>query len=260
MCRLLGASLSAEAAFERSWLDAFARLAETGIVSAGSLPGHQDGWGLAGMVDGAPRIFGRRAGSILGNPDGLEQATGALLLARPPSVMAHLRKASPGLAVSDRNAHPFCIARTLFCHNGSIRQPDRLPVADPGVIQGSTDSERWFAFLMEHTPAGSDDDFTGALADALRASRTLTEASSWTCLLARGGRLYAYREAREASYDPEDEPAGECLRTHTLWLAPVAGGMICCSEPLTGIGPWSGMANRELVVLEHGMVQSRHRV
>ncbi len=261
MCRLLGVSLPVGAAAEPGWLDAFAGLADTGIVSPGSTPGHRDGWGVAGMADGVPVVVDRERGSILADPARYATARDAALARRLDPLIVHLRKASPGLAVTRDNAHPFRIGGALFAHNGSLRHPGRLPVRDPDVIGGTTDSERWFAFLMEAAAAAPPAGFSGALADAVRAARTYTDASSWTFLLARGARLYAYREAREDAYPPEDEPPGECLRTHGLSLAPVAGVCVACSEPLPApAGPWEPVANREMVVLEHGRIVERLRL
>lgn len=261
MCRLLGASLAPGAPPAWSWLEPFSRLADSGIVSTGSEPGHRDGWGIAGIVAGDATVLARHPGSMLADPDALGSARRALDRTPPNPVIAHLRKASPGLAVCEANTHPFRIGDALFCHNGSIRHPERLPVTDGRVVRGSTDSERWFAFLMERVDRAPRERFADALAGAIRESRGITEASSWTFLLARGDRLYAYREASAAGYAPDDEPGAETLRTHTLFVSALPAAFLCCSEPLGGIAAaWQPLANRELVVVEHGSVVSRARV
>lgn len=252
MCRLLGSSVAEPADVRADWLDAFARLADTGIVSPGSPPGHRDGWGVAGMVDGHPAILARRTGSINTDADALAAVRRALDVRRPEPVIAHLRKASPGLAVSLANTHPFLIGDALFCHNGSIRDAAALPVGDPAVMAGTTDSERWLAFLLEHAGAAVGEAFTGALADAIRASRALSAATAWNFLLTRGPCLFIYRDAH-----------GRDPGVHTLHLSTAPGRVLCCSEPLAGGptgAPWEPLANRELVVVERGAVTGRQIV
>jgi ergothioneine biosynthesis protein EgtC len=74
-----------------------------------------------------------------------------------PCVMAHVRAASEGMAVSEANCHPFQHERYLFMHNGHIgafRSIRRALLAQLGeeafdVIHGSTDSEHLFAAFID---------------------------------------------------------------------------------------------------------------
>jgi len=74
-----------------------------------------------------------------------------------PCVMAHVRAASEGMAVSEANCHPFQHDRYLFMHNGhigSFRSIRRTLLAQLGeeafdVIHGSTDSEHLFAAFID---------------------------------------------------------------------------------------------------------------
>jgi len=252
MCRLLGASFRGPGSPARGWLDAFADLADTGIVSAGSAPGHRDGWGIGGIVDGTAVRFARHEGSMRADPARVDAAWRAIASRHPEPWIAHLRKASPGLAVSEANTHPFWIGDALFCHNGSIRHPARLPLHDPSVLGGTTDSERWFAFLLEQCGPVPPDRFVDALAEVVRASRTLTSASAWNFLLARGPRLYVYHDS------PEDPAA------HELLLGTAGDLTLACSEPLAPAGVaaphWESLAQRELAVLERGVVVLRRLV
>ena len=208
MCRLFGSSVATPAAFHGDWLMEFSLLADTGIVSAGSPPGHRDGWGVAGVVDGSPTVLARQTGSIRADPGVLDATRRILERVHPDPVLAHLRKASPGLAVSLANTHPFLAGDTLFCHNGSIHDAARLPLRDPAVLRGTTDSERWMAFMLEQAGTAAGDAFTDALAGAIRDARALTAATAWNFLLIRGRRLFAYRDSH--SRDPG---------VHTLSLA-----------------------------------------
>jgi predicted glutamine amidotransferase len=90
-------------------------------------------------------------------------------------VFAHVRAASPGLAVQENNSHPFQHGRFLFMHNGtvkgfrSIRRPLQQSLPDWAweSIQGTTDSEHAFALLLAELGEPEADRTTGELRDAL---------------------------------------------------------------------------------------------
>lgn len=73
--------------------------------------------------------------------------------------IAHVRYAS-GSPVSLENTHPFEQDGRLFAHNGVIRGLDELEAElgdDRGLVQGQTDSERFFALVTrEIGRAGGD--------------------------------------------------------------------------------------------------------
>ena len=83
-----------------------------------------------------------------------------------PCVMAHVRAASPGMAVMEANCHPFQHDRYLFMHNGhvgSFRSIRRALLAGLGeeafdVIRGSTDSEHLFAMFVDELASASFED------------------------------------------------------------------------------------------------------
>jgi ergothioneine biosynthesis protein EgtC len=91
-----------------------------------------------------------------------------------PCVMAHVRAASPGMAVTEANCHPFHHDRFLFMHNGSIgsfRGIRRQLLASLGeegfdAIRGTTDSEHLFAVFIDELRAAPLED-EHALANAL---------------------------------------------------------------------------------------------
>jgi predicted glutamine amidotransferase len=78
-----------------------------------------------------------------------------------PVGIAHLRWASPGLAVELRNAHPFSWGRAAFAHNGGIYPLERIGelLSDEwrGRLTGTTDSEHYFlAVAAEVARTGGD--------------------------------------------------------------------------------------------------------
>lgn len=76
---------------------------------------------------------------------------------RSGHVFAHIRGASPGMAVQESNCHPFSFGPFLFMHNGSVEHFARLRrrlqqgLSDRAfeVIQGTTDSEHAFAVFLD---------------------------------------------------------------------------------------------------------------
>ncbi|HWD64660.1 MAG TPA: class II glutamine amidotransferase, partial [Solirubrobacteraceae bacterium] len=77
---------------------------------------------------------------------------------RSRTFVAHIRYASNG-AVELKNTHPFEQEGRLFAHNGVIGDVDRLD-AELGdarsLVQGDTDSERFFALITRETQASGD--------------------------------------------------------------------------------------------------------
>lgn len=86
------------------------------------------------------------------------------LKVRATCLFAHVRAASPGMAVTEANVHPFSYDRFMWMHNGvsagfhQIRRPLRESLKDEfyDMIQGTTDSEHAFALFLNNlrTPFG----------------------------------------------------------------------------------------------------------
>ena len=78
---------------------------------------------------------------------------------RSRTFVAHVRYASTGGLVL-QNTHPFCQHDRLFAHNGVIQGLDRLDAElgrDRALVEGATDSERFFALITrEIDRAGGD--------------------------------------------------------------------------------------------------------
>jgi predicted glutamine amidotransferase len=75
---------------------------------------------------------------------------------RASLLFAHVRAASPGMAVTDANVHPFSYDRFMWMHNGfvadfhRIKRKLRAALKDEfyNMIQGTTDSEHAFALFL----------------------------------------------------------------------------------------------------------------
>jgi len=73
-------------------------------------------------------------------------------------LFAHVRAATPGMAVTETNVHPFSYDRFMWMHNGSVagfhqikrRLRENLKDEFYDMIQGTTDSEHAFALFLNH--------------------------------------------------------------------------------------------------------------
>lgn len=84
---------------------------------------------------------------------------------RASHVFAHVRAASPGMAVMEANVHPFAYDRFMWMHNGAvadfhkIRRKLREGLRDEfyDMIAGTTDSEHAFALFLNNLHASFGD-------------------------------------------------------------------------------------------------------
>jgi predicted glutamine amidotransferase len=94
---------------------------------------------------------------------------------RSQCVMAHVRAASPGLAVTETNCHPFTVGRFSFMHNGMlagfhrIRRALLTKLSDDAfhAVEGSTDSELLFGLFLDAYRSSKEADPLDAMGDAL---------------------------------------------------------------------------------------------
>ena len=160
---------------------------------------HADGWGMAALGGGEIRVAKapRRAGDDPDYERLAHQPLGDLGL-------VHLRWATPGLPVLDRNSHPFRYGDFAMAHNGAIHPQDRLPQMLPPQwerrLSGSTDSERYFLHIM-HRLEARDGDMIAAIADTVRHIRANYAPNSLNAILLAPGTLYAI-----SWHDPERIP------------------------------------------------------
>jgi predicted glutamine amidotransferase len=180
---------------------------------------------------------------------------------RATCVFAHVRAASPGMAVTDANVHPFAYDRFMWMHNGGvsgfhrIKRPLRESLKDEfyDMIQGTTDSEHAFAVFLNclRTPFGetSDEEMRRALVETISRldewtqSAGITEPSFYNFAVTDGRSTVVSRYASGASVKGnslhysrgqrfECQPDGIC-DMHSVMRTQKAAAVIVASEKLT---------------------------
>ena len=208
MCRLLGYcsrdSASVVELISEPGLEAFTALSRW----------HGDGWGMAARDDASLQVA-KSPHRASDDPDYQRLAKERL----GDTGLVHLRWATPGLAVQDRNSHPFTRDGFAMAHNGAIHPQSRLPELLPPQweqqLSGSTDSERYFLHILSGLAANGGDVITAVAGTVARIRRDYLPNSLNAILLAPDA-LYAiswhdperipYASIRERG-SPED-PAG----------------------------------------------------
>jgi glutamine amidotransferase len=159
---------------------------------------HPDGWGIAVGQHGNGWTVHR---SLMRAADDHEFHYSSSH-AKGDIIVAHVRQKTRG-DVTLENTHPFESSPWVFTHNGTVNNLDYLEAnISPerrAKIQGETDSERLFAFLMTRldAPAKSTAVSRQAFDRELRAATceldTLTDFGTASFLLSDGDVLYAHR-------------------------------------------------------------------
>jgi predicted glutamine amidotransferase len=187
---------------------------------------HADGWGAAFRVDGDWRI--ERSTSCAARCTTYERL--AAIEARV--VVAHIRKATVG-ALSLANTHPFRRGDFVFAHNGTVHAIDALVARTApeqlACLDGDTDSERLFAFVMTYVADAGD--VERGVIRAVNALHALGDIGSASFLLSCGARLYAHRLGR------------------TLYTSIRGDAAIVASQCLDE-GAWVEVPERAVVILD----------
>lgn len=210
---------------------------------------HSDGWGIALGQRGEGWTTRR---SLLRAVDDDEfhefasQAQGDLMV-------AHVRQKTCG-RVAAQNTHPFESGPWVFAHNGTVKDVEYLATHTSlerrAKIQGETDSERLFAYLMTKLDEahGSVDCSYGRIEQTLRkATRELELVPNFgeaSFLLSDGNALYAH-QLRAPLYllqRPALRERGEEPRNPSVAVA---------SEPTTD-DVWTPLQNGDLIRIARG--------
>lgn len=184
---------------------------------------HADGWGVATEAQGWSVHRSTDCAARCSRFDAVVESLQARL------VIAHVRKKTVG-ETSIVNTHPFRRGRFVFAHNGTVSTGTlRSSSARLGEIEGTTDSERLFAFLLTHIDEARD--IERGVTTATRELRSMPTLGQASFLLSCGERLFAYRLGR------------------ALYTMSRDGATFVASEPLTGEA-WQEISDGRLLVID----------
>lgn len=253
MCRLLGYC-------SRGSASAASLLTEQGLRAFTALSAfHSDGWGMAWYHAGGPEVHTstRRAAD---EPDYDRLAHRAL----GDIGLVHLRWATPGLALGPRNCHPFRYGRYTLAHNGAIHPQSKLGEILPAEwerrLHGTTDSERYFLYLMWRLERRGGD-MAAAIADTQASIGSRYAVNSLNAILLSPDRMYAI-----SWHDPARIPEAELRRRglantpaeiagyfHLAYRA-TADAVVVASSGWPQPG-WTVLANQSVLVVERATLE-----
>lgn len=201
MCRLITFQ-NIEPLKAKLYFDWFRLLAENGNVPQGYAPGHEDGWGIGGYKNGKMDYFKKEANSALQGQE-YDKIVSNIVSGQSDLIVGHLRKSSVG-NVSFNNTHPFIFEDFVFCHNGTIFKSENIKLDSyyESLIQGTTDSERFFMLIMQYMASRKDEKVTPSLIreSLMAAVKFLRENFDYAALnfiFTNGKYTWALREINE---------------------------------------------------------------
>jgi glutamine amidotransferase len=174
--------------------------------------------------------------------------------------VAHIRYATTG-AIASQNTHPFEQRGRLFAHNGVIGETDVLD-AELGdaraLVEGETDSERFFALITRHIDAGAD--VGSAIAAAAGWVAAKLPVLALNCILITPTELWALRYPDTHGLYVLERAAGghrggehldhrgapNELRVHSASLAEHRA-VVVASEPMDDDPGWRLLGSGELL-------------
>jgi predicted glutamine amidotransferase len=207
-----------------------------------------DGSGI-GFFDsaGAP-VLDKQAEPAFSDEEFIHEAREA----ESTTFVAHVRWASTGGRTLE-NTHPFAMRGRIMAHNGGFGELPRLEEqlgSYASLVLGDTDSERYFALIIQQTEAHGGDVGAGITAAAGWIAAHLP-VSSLNTIVAAPGELWALRYPAEHALHILERPAGAGLHVRSATSsvhAPAAGrSVVVASEELDGETGWRMLAPGELV-------------
>lgn len=258
MCRLFGMSAGMRLARATFWL--------LGAPDSLSEQSHRepDGTGLGWFDAGGSPQVSKQPLAAYEDADFARQARAVA----STTFLAHVRFASTG-ELSERNTHPFEQHGRLFAHNGVIEDLPTLERhlgAAIDLVEGETDSERFFALITAETASRNGDLAAGISAACSWIAANLpifainfvlsTADGLWALRYPQSHPLYVLeREPGEAL--EHSSKLGSCVRSQD---GERRAFVVVASERMDEDPGWQELPSGELLHVEGSLKVSRHRV
>ena len=172
--------------------------------------------------------------------------------AESSTFVAHVRWATAG-GRTVANTHPFTMHGRIMAHNGGLGELPRLEEelgSYRSLVQGDTDSERYFALITKETDARDGDVGAGIAAAAAWIAAHLP-VSSLNAVVAAPGELWALRYPAQHALHILERPVGQGLHvrstTSSVHLPDRVPYVVVASEQMDGETGWRMLAAGELV-------------
>ena len=261
MCRLLGLNAGRHPVNASFWL----------LEAPDSLEvqSHRnvDGSGIGFFDPGGAPVLDKQPGPAYADQEFVKEARQA----RSVTFVAHVRYATAGNRTL-ANTHPFTMDGRIMAHNGGLGDLGRLEEQlgrYQELVQGDTDSERYFALITQQIDAYGGDVGAGLVAAARWIAQRLP-LSSLNTIVATAGELWALRYPGQHALHVIERPAGASspsapgtppppgtagigLHARSATLSVHAPGLhtlpsvVVASEQLDGEQGWRMLASGELV-------------
>lgn len=259
MCRLLGYCAREEAALA----DLIGDEGLDALIALSAL--HADGWGMAWYES---TVLASTAPAIRKSPLRADEPEFEKLARQPLSDigLAHLRWATPGLAINDLNTHPFQFGHFTFAHNGAVHPQERLgeilPPEWEARVAGTTESERYLLLIMANLEANGGD-LVAAIGGAAAQIERQFAPNSLNAILLSPRYLYGIcwhdrakvpaAKLRERGY--EDRP-DEIACYFDLMYSATGDAVVVGSSGWPQDG-WTPLPNRHVLVVERTTLATR---
>jgi predicted glutamine amidotransferase len=176
--------------------------------------------------------------------------------AESSTFVAHVRWATAG-GRTVPNTHPFTMHGRIMAHNGGLGELPRLEEelgSYRSLVQGDTDSERYFALITKETDAHGGDVGAGLAAAASWIAAHLP-VSSLNAIVAAPGELWALRYPAQHALHLLQRPAGSSQGLHVRSTTSSVHvpdlddtpSVVVASEQMDGETGWRMLAPGELV-------------
>ena len=245
MCRLLGLNAGREPVSASFWL--------VDAPDSLEVQSHRniDGSGIGFFDPAGVPVLDKQPEPAFTDQEFLREARQA----RSVTFVAHVRYATAGRRTL-ANTHPFTMRGRIMAHNGGFGELGRLeeqlgPYRD--LVEGDTDSERYFALITQQIDAHGGDVAAGIAAAARWIAERLP-VSSLNAIVAVAGELWALRYPGQHALHILERPAGatglHARSTTSSVHAPelhALPSVVVASEELDGEHGWRMLASGELV-------------